>query len=203
MLLEHHRLIRSTPTLAAASLLAAGIFLLRLVDNNESDAVLLLLVLPIGLVTARFGLPAGVIASAASIALVFFWADIRQVDLAPLGYLIRAVVFVGFAAALTLQPLESRTLAKDSPGERLLTTRPAVGECSAEVVRLSTNVRATLRIEDGRAIVVPVPEGLRGRFEVGSSALVYFGPEGGLLGWYLPQAGLGVDMRAQPPPEAS
>ena len=38
-------------------------------------------------------------------------------------------------------------------------------------------------------------EGMRNRFEVGARALIYFDDKGILVGWYLPAAGIGVDMR--------
>jgi hypothetical protein len=194
---------RSTSALAASCLLFAGVFFLRLVDGNECDAVLLLLVLPIGLLTARFGLRAGLIAAATSLALVAAWAEIRHVDLQPLGYLTRTVVFLGFAVAPTLRPPASQTPGRHAPWERSIRTRPPIAERNAEVVKLSTNVRAMLRIDDGRALEVLVPERLHGRFEVGSPALVYVDRDGSLLGWYLPETGLGVDMRIRRPPETS
>jgi DNA-binding transcriptional LysR family regulator len=97
--------------------------------------------------------------------------------------------------------VESGTLAEEAPKERLLTTRPPIAERGAEVVRLAAHFRAVLEVDDGRTIEVPVPEGLRGRFEVGSPALVYFDADGSLVGWYLPQAQLGVDLRAERGPE--
>ena len=36
---------------------------------------------------------------------------------------------------------------------------------------------------------------MRNRFEVGSRALIYLDGKGTLLGWYLPDVGIGVDIQ--------
>jgi len=36
---------------------------------------------------------------------------------------------------------------------------------------------------------------MQGTFDVGNKAIVYLLPDGGLAGWYLPTAKVGVDLR--------
>ena len=71
----------------------------------------------------------------------------------------------------------------------------AATERSATVGRLSTNADVVLNLEDGGEIKVRTPEALRDRIVVGASALVYFNEEEIAVGWYLPDVGVGVDMR--------
>jgi DNA-binding CsgD family transcriptional regulator len=82
--------------------------------------------------------------------------------------------------------------------------RPGAGsEHSAKVVGVSGG-RVHVELADGRAIEIPLIEGIGNRLEVGSPALIYFDDTGTLLGWYLPDAGIGVDMRGdRPPPTGS
>jgi DNA-binding CsgD family transcriptional regulator len=264
----------------------AGIFFLSLVDDNEADAVLLLLVVPIALVAAGFGWAGGLSAAAASTALFAVWEQVEEgASVGPLGYLTRIVVFFGFAAAIGLLLDRRASLFEDGPGHRLVNTpqrafdglvsgdqlsdrelevlellargatnaqiaarfviseqtvkshvkhilkkldvgnrteaalryvqlyghpsrldppqagvptaraRPGASEHSATVVGLSPGGGVLVRLEDARTIEVPLVEGLRNRFDVGSPALVYFDPRGTLVGWYLPDAGIGVDMQ--------
>jgi SnoaL-like domain len=53
---------------------------------------------------------------------------------------------------------------------------------------------AALCIED-RRIVTTVPPELTGRVSTGDPVLVYLDDERGLLGWYLPEQQMGVDLR--------
>jgi hypothetical protein len=78
--------------------------------------------------------------------------------------------------------------------------RPGAGsEHNAKVVGISGG-RVLVRLVDGRAIAIPFIEGIGDRLEVGSPALVYFDENEILLGWYLPDAGVGVDLRDDRPP---
>jgi DNA-binding CsgD family transcriptional regulator len=70
----------------------------------------------------------------------------------------------------------------------------AASERSATVGRLSTNDHVVLKLGDGREIKARMPEALRDRLAVGTSALVYFDEEDNVVGWYLPDAGVGVDI---------
>jgi hypothetical protein len=73
--------------------------------------------------------------------------------------------------------------------------RGARSEHSARVVGFIQGGRVLVRLDDGRAIEVPLPGVIRNRCEVGSRALIYFEGDGTLMGWYLPDVGIGVDMR--------
>ena len=69
--------------------------------------------IPIGLVAAEFGWAGGVTAAAASLGLFAIWNESHGLGAGPIGYLTRAVVFFGFAAAIGLlgqaDPAPSRT----------------------------------------------------------------------------------------------
>jgi DNA-binding CsgD family transcriptional regulator len=268
------RRFRGAAMLLLALLLAAGIVLLRLTNDNETDAVLLLLVVPIGLVTAKLGLAAGVTAAAASFGLFAILNGVDGDGVGPTGYLTRAVVFFGFAVAIGLLPaVPSKSFAEGrdhglvsvpplgegdqlSPRELEVLELLAKGASNAQiaaafviseqtvkshvkhilkklgvgnrteaallyvqlygrpsgpgspeaspghrsehggkVVGFSPGGRVLVRLDDGRAIEVPLLEGMRERFEVGAPALVYFDDKEILMGWYLPDAGIGMDMR--------
>jgi ketosteroid isomerase-like protein len=55
--------------------------------------------------------------------------------------------------------------------------------------------RVLIQLTGGETIEAPLPEDVAARFDVGSPVLAYFDPEGRLLGWYLVDQQLGVDMR--------
>ena len=61
--------------------------------------------------------------------------------------------------------------------------------------RLSTNAHVVLKLDDGEEIKVRMPEALRDRLVVGTSALVYYDEDSTAVGWYLPDVGVGLDMR--------
>jgi DNA-binding CsgD family transcriptional regulator len=88
--------------------------------------------------------------------------------------------------------------ARHPPGSARL---GAVSEHNAKVVGLSGG-RVIVTLPDRRAIEIPLIEGLGNRLEVGSPALIYLDDKGVLLGWYLPDSGIGVDMRGDRPPSA-
>jgi hypothetical protein len=73
-------------------------------------------------------------------------------------------------------------------------------EHSAEVIGFSKDGDALVRLGDGRELEIPLVEEIRDRFEVGSPALIYFDGNGVLVGWYLPDAGIGMDLRNRRPP---
>jgi hypothetical protein len=54
--------------------------------------------------------------------------------------------------------------------------------------------RVLIRLEDGRALEAPAPEPVAD-FDVDDRVDVYFGSDGELLGWYLPDKKHGVDLR--------
>jgi hypothetical protein len=55
--------------------------------------------------------------------------------------------------------------------------------------------RAVVGLGDGRVIWVPLPDRLRGGIEAGVPVTVYLALEGHVVGWYVPELELGVDMR--------
>jgi DNA-binding CsgD family transcriptional regulator len=73
----------------------------------------------------------------------------------------------------------------------------AMSERRATVTGRLARDRVALRLDDGRAVEVPLLEPMFDRVERESLALVYLDRDGGTVGWYLPDAGLGVDMRGQ------
>jgi hypothetical protein len=56
--------------------------------------------------------------------------------------------------------------------------------------------RAQLRLADGSERELPVPEEFSGLFRQGQRVLLYYGAGGELLGWYLPDEQMGLDLRA-------
>lgn len=260
--------------LLLALLLTAGIVLLRLTDDSETNAILLLLVVPIGLVAAELGLPAGVTAAAGSLGLFAVLNGVDGHGVGAIGYLTRAVVFFGFALAIGRLPRRPSRSFAGGPDHPLVTGPPLAegdqlsprelevlellakgasnaqiadafviseqtvkshvkhilkkldvgnrteaalryvelygrppstdspearpnsrSEHGAKVVGFSPAGRVLVKLDDGRAIEVPLLEGMRERFQVGAPALVYFDDKGILVGWYLPDAGIGIDMR--------
>jgi DNA-binding CsgD family transcriptional regulator len=71
----------------------------------------------------------------------------------------------------------------------------ATGERRARVAALPSDDRVTLKLEDGLAIDLPLLESVRHVCTIGDPALLYLDRDGVPIGWYLPDAGLGVDMR--------
>ena len=82
------------------------------------------------------------------------------------------------------------------PGRRK--ARAQIGAASAlraTVSALRRKDRVLLRLQDGRDLEVPLLEQMRGRVDVGTSAIVYFDQRDRMVGWYLPGEELGVDLR--------
>lgn len=77
-----------------------------------------------------------------------------------------------------------------------------ISEDIGKVIGFSQGGGALVKLDDEREIEIPLVDEIRDRFEVGSPALVYFDHNGILLGWYLPDADIGVDMRDDRPPPA-
>jgi DNA-binding transcriptional regulator LsrR (DeoR family) len=73
-------------------------------------------------------------------------------------------------------------------------------EHSAEVIGFSRAGDVLVRLGDGRALELSLVDEIRDRFEVGSRALIYFDADGTVVGWYLPDAGIGMDLRNRRPP---
>ena len=115
-------------TLLVALLLAAGIFLLRLADDKQANADLLLLVLPVGLVAAEFGWVGGAAAAAAALGLFAVWDGMKDVGIGPIGYLTRAVVFFGFAAAMGSLRDRPSSYLRQGPNNRLVNSPPRTSD---------------------------------------------------------------------------
>jgi hypothetical protein len=90
------------------------------------------------------------------------------------------------ALLLTAGIVLLRRLRQNGPNHR--------SEHAAKVVGFSPDGTVLVRLDDGRAIHLPLVEGIRDRCEVGSAVLVYFDEGGEPLAWYLPDAGTGVVM---------
>jgi DNA-binding CsgD family transcriptional regulator len=284
------RRLSAEATLALSFLLAAGIFALRLAVDKETSGVLALLVVPIGLLAARFGWRAGISAAAGALALVALWDGTQEVHVGALGYLTRAAAYL-WIGLLTGALAASHGLASERPRYRLLTRRPqvsppqgrsellsprewevlelvalgatnaqvaarfvisedtvkshvkhilqklgasnrteaalwyvetyghppesaqpigesllapetprpepahlqATSEHSATIVGLARSI--VLKLEDGRSIEAPLVDEISDQFDLGSPALVYFDHAGNPVGWFLPEAEVGVDLR--------
>jgi PAS domain S-box-containing protein len=80
--------------LAAAGLLFAGIFALRLGIDNEAEGITVLYTIPIALIAIAFGSLAGIAAAALGLALFGVWAAIDGVEVGVLGVISRAICFL-------------------------------------------------------------------------------------------------------------
>jgi hypothetical protein len=96
-------------------------------------------------------------------------------------------------AAVRYVRLRGQRSRLDPPGAAAVAGRGS--EHRGKVAGFRPGGNALVRLDDGRAVEVPLREGIRNRFEVGSPALVYFDDTGILMGWYLPDAGIGVHMQ--------
>ena len=59
----------------------------------------------------------------------------------------------------------------------------------------SNTQRALIRLDDGRTVEVPGARQLQGHFSIGDVALVYFDGDDNVIGWLLPDANAGVNLR--------
>jgi DNA-binding CsgD family transcriptional regulator len=90
----------------------------------------------------------------------------------------------------------------DPPASIDLPERDRIGAAtavSATVVALRPKGEAVLRLQDGRDLEVPVIEQIRDRVDVGASTVAYFDQRDRVVGWYLPDQELGVDLRQWTP----
>jgi DNA-binding CsgD family transcriptional regulator len=91
---------------------------------------------------------------------------------------------------------------EDPPTSIELPERGRIGAAtavSATVVALRPKGEAVLRLQDGRDLEVPVVEQIRDRVDVGASTIAYFDQRDRVVGWYLPDQELGVDLRQWTP----
>jgi diguanylate cyclase (GGDEF)-like protein/PAS domain S-box-containing protein len=85
---------RPRKVVAVAALLFLAIFVLRFAATKTGDAITFLYVIPIALVAIAQGERGGLIAGALAFALSAFWAQVEGIAVGPLGYLVRAAVFM-------------------------------------------------------------------------------------------------------------
>ncbi|MFN2593672.1 MAG: diguanylate cyclase domain-containing protein [Actinomycetota bacterium] len=77
-----------------------AVFALRLVVDNPGQPVLFLLVAPIGLLAAEFGLAGGLVGAAVASASVIVWELLADPNVTPFGYAVRWAVFFSAAVAV-------------------------------------------------------------------------------------------------------
>ena len=75
----------------------------------------------------------------------------------------------------------------------------AASSVTATVEEVKPNGEAVLRLQDGRDLEVPVIDQIRDRVEVGAAIIAYFDQRERVVGWYLPDEELGVDLRQWAP----
>ncbi len=71
----------------------------------------------------------------------------------------------------------------------------AASALTATVAALNKKDKLVLALQDGRDLEVPLLEQVRHGVSVGASAIVYFDQRSRLVGWYLPEEEIGVDLR--------
>lgn len=95
---------RPALSIAVATALYIGIFILRMTSGTPAEATMLFFVLPISLLAVTFGMMWGLAGGLIAIALMAVWGITEQVDLTPLGWVTRALpmlllgILVGRAA---------------------------------------------------------------------------------------------------------
>ena len=93
--------------------------------------------------------------------------------------------------------LNGDTPARDElPEEERIAAASAV---TATVVAVKPKGEAVLRLQDGRDLEVPVIDQIRDSVDVGASIIAYFDQRDRVVGWYLPDEELGVDLRQWAP----
>ena len=104
------------------------------------------------------------------------------------GRLLRSQPYATIPEALGAAQLESPLIAALAEAEGPI-------EHAATVVGRWGDGQALLRLADNHHLEAPAPAPMQGRFDIGDKAIVYLLPDGGLAGWYLPDAKVGVDLR--------
>ncbi len=104
------------------------------------------------------------------------------------GRLLRTQPYPTIREALDAAGLESPLIAALDEAEGPI-------EHAATVVGRWGDGQALLQLDDHHHLEAPAPAPMRGMFDVGDKAIVYLLPDGGLAGWYLPDAKVGVDLR--------
>jgi DNA-binding CsgD family transcriptional regulator len=89
---------------------------------------------------------------------------------------------------------EEQSATADGPSQR--TNRiTAAGAVRATVSAPPRGDGLMLTLEDGRDLDVPILDEIRGHVALGAPAIVYFDQQDRLVGWYLPDEEIGVDLR--------
>lgn len=104
------------------------------------------------------------------------------------GRLLRSQPYPTIRQALDAADLESPLIAALDEAEGPI-------EHAATVVGRWGDGQALLQLGDHHHLEAPAPTPMQGMFDVGDKAIVYLLPDGGLAGWYLPGAKVGVDLR--------
>jgi hypothetical protein len=81
-------------TVAVATLLFAGVFALRIVEDAVEAPITLLFCLPIALLAVAFGLRVGLVAGVLGVSLLAVWVMVDSVGLSALGWATRVVPLV-------------------------------------------------------------------------------------------------------------
>jgi hypothetical protein len=83
----------------------------------------------------------------------------------------------------------------EEPRQRPLPDEDADSKVEAVVVETSADARALLRLEDGSEQQLSAPEEMSELLRPGLRVILYHGPDDELLGWYLPEHEIGLDLR--------
>jgi diguanylate cyclase (GGDEF)-like protein/PAS domain S-box-containing protein len=105
---------RPRKVVAVAAFLFLAIFALRFVATTTGDAVTFLYAIPIALVAIAHGERGGLIAGALAFVLSIVWAQVEGVAVGPLGYLVRAGVFLMIGSLVGRFATSIRALATES-----------------------------------------------------------------------------------------
>jgi hypothetical protein len=82
----------------------------------------------------------------------------------------------------------------EGPAERPLPDDDTV-TVDAVAIETGADGRLLLRLEDGSEQELSAPEQMFELLRPGLQVILYQGPDGGLLGWYLPEHEIGLDLR--------
>jgi protein-histidine pros-kinase len=86
--------------IAAVVAAFAVVFVLRLIDQNSTDGVTLLYVVPIAILALELGAVGGFVGAVVACGLLGIWVVVEDTDLTVIGFLTRAVVFFTVGVAL-------------------------------------------------------------------------------------------------------
>ena len=85
----------------------------------------------------------------------------------------------------------------ETRGEPLGSSRsPETAEVRAVTLSEASSGQVRLRLEDGSEQELAVPDHLSRLIRPGLDFVLYHGSDGRLLGWYLPDRGIGLDLRS-------